>query len=120
MFKLRDEQRKALDESYNETFEDRLLQDVALNFYGQFEKLGEEKTRKRIRKSVERARGYKFRKQHDIARFVRMTFGLGDDFDTSGNTAFAREILLDESRPVSERLDEIKLKARREGIRQSK
>ena len=117
MFKLRQGHLDEFEEGYRTTFEDRMLRDIAERFYLQFQELGEEKTRERIREGMERAGQYEIRTQRDVARFIRMMFGLRPDFDTARQTRFAGDILKQTDRPAAERLDEIKAAARQSKLR---
>jgi rubrerythrin len=119
-FTLRQEHLDSFDAMYRETFEDRMLRDIAERFYPQFEAMGEEKVRDRICDGIERAARYEIHTQRDVAQFIRLMFGIRPDFDTSRKTPFAAEILKQTDRPAMERLEEIKMIARHNGVRQPK
>jgi len=118
MLRLRQEHIDAFEEMHRQTFEDRMVRDIAERFFSQYESLGDEKVRERIREGVERAPNYEIDAPIDVAMFIRLMFGIRPDFDTSRKTSFAREILNQTDRPAGERLDEIKARARSEGISQ--
>jgi hypothetical protein len=120
MFTLRQQHIDSFEAMYRETFEDRMVRDIAERFYPQFEAMGEEKVRDRISDGIERAARYDIYAQRDVAQFIRLMFGIRPDFDTSRKTPFAAEILQQTDRPVAERLEEIKKLARRSGVRQPK
>lgn len=112
MLKLRQEHMNAFETMYAENFEDRMTQDIACRFYDDFEKIGEEGVRKRIRSAIERSESYDMETQAELAAFIRLTFGLCPDFDTSRKYPYARGILEDKSRPMMERLTDIRRRAR--------
>ena len=118
MFKLRQAHIDAFEEVHRQTFEDRMVRDIAERFFSQYESLGDEAVRERICDGMERAPKYEIHAQADVAKFIRLMFGIGPDFDTSRKTRFARDILAQTERSAGARLDEIKTQARREGIRQ--
>ena len=112
MFVLRTQHIEAFEQGYREAFEDRMVRHVDAKFPVEFDKLGEDKVRRRIREGVERAERYEIREQPHVARFIRFMFALGPDFDTARKTAWVREILKDTSVPPAERLDKVRETAR--------
>lgn len=113
MFVLRPEHMEAFTQSCRETFEDQMATEVAIRFPGEYEELGEERVRQRIRDGMDRAVQHEIVAVADIARFIRFTFSLGPDFDTARRTHWARAILVDTTTPPGERLDRIREEARR-------
>ena len=116
MFIIRDRHKQALAQAAQEGFEDRMVVSLGNRFHKECTELGEEGVRRRIRDGLERAKTYGITAERDVARFIRLMFGIRPDFDTSRKTRWAGEILQQTDVPPAERLDRVKMTAREQGI----
>jgi hypothetical protein len=63
--------------------EQRLVQHLRKAFPNETQEMSDPLLLERTRSSVEKARKYRVEMEHDVVRFVDLTFLLGPDFDSS-------------------------------------
>ncbi len=112
MFTIRQAHMDAFSEASRGAFEERMVGHLRSRFPEQCQEAGEERVRQRINDGIKRAARYDIRTERDVATFIRYTFGIRPDFDTSRKTPWARPILEDRECPATERLRRIKVAAR--------
>jgi hypothetical protein len=117
MFIMKDRHFEAFKRIAQQGFEDRLVIHVRDRFPAECDALGEDGVRDRIRDGIDRAARYDIVAERDVCRFIRFMFGIRPDFDTSGKTRWAGEILNDLESPASDRLDRIRKEASQQRVR---
>ena len=100
-----------------EGFEDRMVTHLRTKFRRECEQIGEDDVRRRIQDGMKRSGRYEIRSERDVARFIRLMFGIRPDFDTSRQTRWAAEILAETDVRPAERLDRVEAAAREHHIR---
>lgn len=113
MFVLRQQHFDAFAADAKTRFMDDMVAHLKERFPDECEKMGEPALRARITDGTARAAKYGIVAERDVATFVRFTFGIRPDFDTSPETKWAQPILQRKNIAAANRLEEIKIEARR-------
>lgn len=104
---------EAFDAYMTRTFEDRVVGDVQILFPEEYEFLGEDIVRERVRQGCTDAEALGIQIEADIARFIYLMFLLAPDFTESARYPWVSPILSDESLKPSEKLDALYVEARK-------
>lgn len=114
MFVLRQQHFDAFAADAKKRFIDEMVEHLQVRFPDECEKMGEAALRARITDCTTRAAKYGVVSERDVAQFTRFTFGIHPDFDTSPETKWAQQILQRKNIAAANRLEEIKVEARRQ------
>ena len=117
--RIRQEQRQAFVEARLQEFENYMVVHLNKWFPRKCRALGEDGVRQAIRDGINRAKRYGVVGRRDVARFIDMMFTLALDFDEDERFRWARQILKDESRDPTARVDRLcdEVAARRQKAR---
>jgi len=97
MLVLRREQIAALSVLTRSNFEKKILEQVKELYSEQYDRMGDQKIRSAIHRSINRAMVNGFESEQDLARFVFLCFSYGSDFDS--DLDWAEQILLSSLSP---------------------
>lgn len=111
MLRIRQEQMDALGRYMVQCFEERLAAHLAQRWPARCKELGESALRGWIQGGMGRAARYGIKVELDVARFIELMFLLAPDFDSSGRTAWAGEILRRPRTEPGTKLDELHTRA---------
>jgi len=95
MFTVRQEVITALGEVALQTFTDRMLDHLGVQFPDRVAALQLEGTRDAIRHGVRRARGHGLVSERDMREYLETMFAFGRDFDVDATLPWAGAILTD-------------------------
>jgi hypothetical protein len=115
LFVLRKRHLEAFAQAARESFKDRMFAHIWTTYPAQCEELGEHKTRSRIHRGVDHVALHGIRARCDVAAFIRLTFVIRADCDTSRRTRSAARNLRNKDMRPRERLRALRAAARDHG-----
>jgi hypothetical protein len=95
VFKLRNDQVRALSEAANTRFENRMMVHVQKFFPRERSALGEDGTRNLIREGMRQAPQYGFHNEREVCQYIDLMVVWGQDFATNERLPWARALLTD-------------------------
>ena len=107
MLRIRQEQWDVFGQVSAQRFEAELVQNLGRAYPESAAGLGAQGLEELVSLGVGRGLELGVLREHDLARFVGLYLALGPDFESSGSPAWVAELLVDEARGWSDRLDEI-------------
>lgn len=107
MFIIRQEQMKAFEEEGYEQFVDETIVHLQTNYPEQTKDTSTPDLQKFVENGVTKAEPYGVVTVTDVRRFLGCMLELGEDFDVAPQTAWAGEILRDESATGTLKMDKI-------------
>ena len=107
MFRIRKEQMQAFEKAVEKNVECSLYGHINRIWPQRCRKMGEEMVRQWIRQTVQKAGKYGIQDEYDLSRYMDLTFMLGADFDTSGDTPWAGQVLADPDLSAGTKLDRL-------------
>ncbi len=107
MFIIRQEQMKAFEDEGYEQFVDETVVHLQTNYPEQTKEMSTPDLRKFVETGAEKAEPYGVVTVTDVRRFLGCMLELGEDFDVAPQTAWAGEILRDESATGTLKMDKI-------------
>ena len=105
MLTIRKEQERTFSRASLKDFENRMVQFFRQFFPYHFSQLGEAGIRGLIELGTARSAIYNIRCECDVARYLTLMISLRPDFDTHGETSWAKPLLTNASLSIEERLD---------------
>jgi hypothetical protein len=103
VLRIRKEQMHVFDLAQEQRFVDRMQQHLARWLPSQYHRAGPDETRGFVREGLERARAHGIHSTRGVARYLRVAFIFGLDFERDPQHAWAATILESEALPPEER-----------------
>lgn len=104
---IRNEQKEALAQQVEQSFEDRVVAHLQKCFPDACRALGPAEVRESVRRGITRAAGYGVKVEYDVVRFIDLMYTLCQDFDTNRQTPWAGEILNEPDLSPRARMDKL-------------
>jgi hypothetical protein len=107
MLVIRQQHKDTFGKIARDRFACRALAHCRRVFKENCKKMGDPAVRERIDRGIKAADGYGVRKEHDVVRYIDLMFILGDDFDTSRSSPWAKRILTCEDLGGTTKMDRL-------------
>lgn len=107
MLKLRQEHLKAFDAQAVSLFSSRAMAHVKAVWPAECAELGERAVAEMVRNSIQRAAAFGLSSEHDVVRYVDLSFILAGDFDTHPLATWTKPILADRKVASGARMDRL-------------
>lgn len=107
MLRLRKEHLAAFEAHVVNLFISRVTAHVKAVWPAECQEIGEPALAELVRTAVQRGAGLGLSTEHDLVRYVDLTFLLAKDFETNSLAAWTRPILADRMRPPRAKLDRL-------------
>ncbi len=107
MLKLRKEHLKAFETQVVSLFGSRVLAHVKAVWPAECAELGDDAVAETVRHSIQRAAAIGLSSEHDVVRFVDLSFILARDFDTHPLAAWTKPILSDRTLAPGAKMDRL-------------
>lgn len=104
MLVIRDAQMGVFAQEMERSHEERLLEHLARWLPAMYQRVGPEGTRALIRASAARAGAYGVLSKRGVARYLRLQFAFGAEFERDPRHPWAMEILADAARMPEQRM----------------
>lgn len=114
MLRIRPQQMDALAAASRQRFEARLLEHCRRCWSSQVAADGDDATRARIARAIERAGELGFDGQAEVAGYLDLTYVWGEDFDRRDDLPWVKEILARTTLSPSVRMRQLEMRTERE------